>query len=82
LNYCHIHHCATTGIYVGGPGSTATVEASDIVWNGNENERYKRGIAHGHLGVYLYQGVAVMMDCNVSNNAMTGISAVSRQNVL
>jgi len=76
----HVHHCAATGIYVGGPGSSATIETSDIVRNGNGNERNRRGIARGHSGVYLEQGVAVMTDCNVSNNALTGISAVSRQN--
>jgi len=75
-----IHNCAATGIYIGGPGSGATVERTDVVYNGNGNARSRRGIARGHSGVYLEQGVAVMTDCNVSNNALTGCSAVSRDN--
>lgn len=78
----HIHNCAATGIYVGGPGSMATVETSDIIFNGNGNERHRRGVARGHSGVYLEQGVAIMTDCNISNNALTGISAVSRDNAI
>lgn len=43
------------------------------------NDQYRRGITFGHLGVYLEQG-AVMTDCNVSKNALTGVSVVSREN--
>lgn len=77
---CYIHHCAATGLYIGGPGSTASVESSDIVLNGNGNVRNRRGITRGHSGVYLEQGQASLTDCNISNNSLTGISAVSKQN--
>lgn len=77
---CYIHHCAATGLYIGGPGSTASVESSDIVLNGNGNVRNRRGITRGHSGVYLEQGEASLTDCNISNNSLTGISAVSKQN--
>lgn len=77
---CYIHHCAATGLYIGGPGSSASVESSDIVLNGNGNVRNRRGITRGHSGVYLEQGEASLTDCNISNNSLTGISAVSKQN--
>jgi len=77
---CRILDCAATGVYVGGPGSAATVEDSDIIRNGNGNVRNRRGIARGHSGVYLEQGVAVLQSCNVSNNSLTGISAISQTN--
>lgn len=80
VNKCHIHNCAATGIYVGGPGSVATVEETDVVRNGNGNERSRRGIQRGHSGVYLEQGVATLQNCNISNNALTGISAISTEN--
>jgi len=80
INDCYIHNCAATGIYVGGPGSVANVARTDVVHNGNGNERSRRGIARGHSGVYLEQGVATLRDCNVSNNSLTGISAVSSDN--
>lgn len=49
--------------------------------NGNGNDQYRRGTTRGHSGVYLEQGVLVMIDCNVSNNAPTGILVVSREQV-
>jgi len=86
---CYIYKCAATGIYVGGRGSTATVRESDIVENGIGNtsmggRRNQRGrvIARGHSGVYLEQGLAVLRDCNISQNALTGLSAVSPTNAI
>ena len=46
----HIHDCAATGIYIGGPGSRATIEQSDVLHNGKGNTHYRRGIASGHSG--------------------------------
>jgi len=79
----HVHHCAATGIYIGGPTSRATVRGTDVVRNGFGNSRHgRRGVSRGHSGVYLEQGMASLRDCNVSNNALTGISAVSADNAL
>ena len=74
---CYIHECAATGIYVGGPGSRAVIESTDVVRNGNGNTQNRRGISRGHSGIYLEQGHAHVKDCNVSLNSLTGISAVS-----
>ena len=81
----HVHHCAATGIYIGGPTSEATIRGTDVVRNGygNQNRRVRRdGITRGHSGVYLEQGTASLRDCNVSHNALTGISAVSAENAV
>ena len=82
VKQCRIHHCAATGIYVGGPGSEATIEQSDIIHNGNGNPLSPRGIARGHSGIYVEQGYAHVMDSNVSNNSLTGISAISVENAV
>jgi len=82
LSNCYIHDCAATGIYVGGPGSVARIHRSDVVRNGNGNRTHRRGIARGHSGVYLEQGHATISDCNISRNALTGISAVSPDNAI
>lgn len=81
---CYIHECAATGIYVGGPGSRAKVEESDIMRNGNGNVHAttRNIITRGHSGVYLEQGIASLIDCNVSKNSLTGISAVSPSNAI
>jgi len=76
----HIHRCAATGIYIGGPGSVANITNSDIMHNGIGNKRARRGIARGHSGVYLEQGAATLTNCNISQNTLTGISAVSPTN--
>ena len=73
---CFIAGCAATGLYVGGPGSSAHVENTDVYSNGRGNPR-RRGIARGHSGVYLEQGKATLHNCLVANNTLTGISAVS-----
>ncbi len=80
IKKCRVFNCAATGIYVGGPGSAASVLESDIVGNGNGNERNRRGIARGHSGVYLEQGIASLVNCNISRNSLTGISAISHTN--
>eukprot|EP00814_Leptocylindrus_danicus_P019741 CAMPEP_0116018508 /NCGR_PEP_ID=MMETSP0321-20121206/8688_1 /TAXON_ID=163516 /ORGANISM="Leptocylindrus danicus var. danicus, Strain B650" /LENGTH=591 /DNA_ID=CAMNT_0003488911 /DNA_START=178 /DNA_END=1953 /DNA_ORIENTATION=+ len=80
ISNCYIHDCAATGIYVGGSGSSAFVEQTDVLLNGNGNETARRGIARGHSGIYLEQGSAVLRDCNISSNSLTGISAVSSDN--
>lgn len=76
----YIHECAATGLYIGGAGSVAQVFSTDVVNNGIGNRRSRRGIARGHSGVYLEQGAALLSNCNVSHNALTGISAVSPEN--
>jgi Right handed beta helix region len=80
ITNCYVHDCAATGIYVGGPGSRATIERTDVVRNGNGNTQHRRGIARGHSGIYLEQGHASIVDCNISQNSLTGISAVSPEN--
>ena len=80
IRRCFVHDCAATGIYVGGPGSRAQIEETDVVRNGNGNTHHRRGIARGHSGIYLEQGHAHIRNCNVSNNSLTGISAVSQEN--
>mmetsp|Transcript_89729 Transcript_89729/g.134483 ORF Transcript_89729/g.134483 Transcript_89729/m.134483 type:complete len:301 (+) Transcript_89729:2-904(+) len=82
IKKCYVHDCAATGIYVGGPGSRATIEQTDVVRNGNGNTQHRRGIARGHSGIYLEQGHAHIKDCNISRNSLTGISAVSPDNAI
>ena len=79
---CRVHHCAATGLYVGGPGSEAALEQSDIICNGGGNLLSPRGIARGHSGLYVEQGYARVLDSNVSNNSLTGISAISLDNAV
>ncbi len=79
---CYVHDCAATGIYVGGPGSRANIERTDVIRNGSGNTQHRRGIARGHSGIYLEQGHASIVDCNVSQNSLTGISAVSPENAV
>merc|ERR1712232_1173619 len=81
MSRCYIHDCAATGIYVGGPGSRALIEETDVVRNGNGNGQ-RRGIARGHSGIYLEQGCAVVRNCNTSRNSLTGISAISQDNAI
>lgn len=79
---CYVHDCAATGIYVGGQESRAHIERTDVVRNGNGNTFHRRGIARGHSGVYLEQGHARIVDCNISLNCLTGVSAVSPDNAI
>jgi Right handed beta helix region len=79
LRNCAVTDCAATGVYIGGPGSHALIEASDVIRNGVGN-RIRRGIARGHSGIYLEQGVATIRNSNVSGNTLTGISVVSPDN--
>jgi hypothetical protein len=58
------------------------IEHTDVVRNGNGNTQHRRGIARGHSGIYLEQGHALINDCNVSMNSLTGISAVSPENAI
>jgi hypothetical protein len=78
-----IYECAATGIYIGGVGSQADVETTDVIRNGIGSRlpmtRAPR-VATGHSGVYLEQGVARIVDCNISRNYLSGISAVSHDN--
>jgi len=78
----YIHDCAATGIYVGGTGSRAIIEHSDVIHNGRGNRRNRRGISAGHSGIYLEQGHASITDCNISRNTLTGISAISPDNAV
>ncbi len=82
IRNCYVHDCAATGIYVGGPDSRAHIERTDVMRNGNGNTTLRRGIARGHSGVYLEQGHANIVDCNISLNCLTGISAVSPDNAI
>ena len=50
ISNSHIHDCAAIGIYIGGLGSRATIEHSDVTFNGKGNRRSRRGIAAGHSG--------------------------------
>jgi hypothetical protein len=78
----YLHRCAATGLYVGGPGSFAAMERTDVLDNGHGNTSFRNGITRGHSGVYLEQGVTVIKDSNISNNSLTGISAVSTDNAI
>ncbi len=80
IRNCYIHDCAATGIYVGGPGSQAHIERTDVMRNGNGNRSSRRGIGRGHSGIYLEQGHALIRDCNISRNSLTGVSAISPDN--
>eukprot|EP00522_Entomoneis_paludosa_P015589 CAMPEP_0172446726 /NCGR_PEP_ID=MMETSP1065-20121228/6265_1 /TAXON_ID=265537 /ORGANISM="Amphiprora paludosa, Strain CCMP125" /LENGTH=670 /DNA_ID=CAMNT_0013197915 /DNA_START=9 /DNA_END=2021 /DNA_ORIENTATION=+ len=78
-----VYDCAATGIYVGGRGTRARVVETDVLRCGlgsRSSSRRNAGIARGHSGVYLEQGVVDIIDCNVSNNTLTGITAVSNEN--
>jgi Right handed beta helix region len=79
LRKCAVTDCAATGVYIGGPGSQAVIEKSDVIRNGVGN-RIRRGIARGHSGIYLEQGFATIRNSNVSSNVLTGISVVSPDN--
>mmetsp|Transcript_28796 Transcript_28796/g.61098 ORF Transcript_28796/g.61098 Transcript_28796/m.61098 type:complete len:339 (+) Transcript_28796:219-1235(+) len=77
---CNLHDSAATGIYVGGAGSVATMVRTDVVDNGVGNVRNpRRGVARGHSGVYVEQGLCKILDCNISRNTLTGISAISTE---
>jgi len=82
ITRCYVHDCAATGIYVGGPGSRALIQETDVVKNGNGSGQRRGGIARGHSGIYLEQGCAVVRNCNISNNSLTGVSAVSQENAI
>lgn len=78
MKQCLVTHCAATGVYIGGAGTRAIISHTDVVHNGLGNTRSRRGgIARGHSGIYLEQGVMETRHCNVSFNTLTGISSVS-----
>ena len=83
IHNCNVHTCAATGIYVGGAGSLANMTQTDVIENGTGNTRTihsnerRRGVARGHSGVYVENGLATLRNCNISGNTLTGISAVS-----
>lgn len=77
IDHCLVRDCAATGIYIGGPGSAATIDHTDVLRNGLGNRRHHRGIARGHSGIYLERGVATITASNVSNNTLTGLSVIS-----
>jgi hypothetical protein len=72
----YIHDCAATGVYVGGDGSRAVLEAVDVTENGMGNQRVG-GIVRGHSGIYIDQGIVSITDCNVSHNSSSGIAVIS-----
>jgi hypothetical protein len=71
-----VHGCAATGVYVGGAGSRAVLESVDVTENGTGNQRVG-GIARGHSGIYIEQGIVSVTNCNVSNNSASGLSIIS-----
>lgn len=82
IRNCYVHNCAATGIYVGAPGTRVHIENTDVIQNGRGNMLHRRGIARGHSGVYLEQGHAHILNCSISRNSLTGISAVSPENAI
>lgn len=81
VDNCNIHNSAATGLYLGGTGSVAIITRTDIFENGSGNDRVARGgVASGHSGIYVEQGVAKINDCNITKNSLTGVSAVSHEN--
>jgi hypothetical protein len=71
----YIHDCAATGVFVGGNGSRADLKGVDVTENGTGNQ-YFGGIARGHSGIYIDQGVVSIADSNVSLNLGCGIFIV------
>ncbi|CAJ1930839.1 unnamed protein product [Cylindrotheca closterium] len=82
IRNCYIHDCAATGVYVGAAASKLTIQNTDVVRNGNGNRQHRRGIARGHSGIYLEQGLAEINNSSISQNCLTGISAVSPSNAI
>lgn len=82
IRSCYIHDCAATGIYVGSATSNVVIERTDVIRNGNGNTQHRRGIARGHSGIYLEQGLAQITSSNISENSLTGISAVNPSNAI
>jgi hypothetical protein len=87
MRQCIVRDCAATGIYIGGPGSAALIESTDVIGNGIGNypdnattRHHRRGIARGHSGIYLEQGEAQIRNSTVINNTLTGVSVVSPDN--
>lgn len=78
LTHCLVQDCAATGIYVGGT-SRAVVQYTDVIHNGIG---CRRGIARGHSGIYIEQGHAHIVQCNVSGNTLSGISSISPENAI
>ena len=78
IDNCKVHDSAATSVYVGGSGSMATMTHTDMIDNGTGNTRnVRKGVARGHSGVYVEQGLAKIRNCNVWGNTLTGISAIS-----
>ena len=77
---CHgsyIHHCAATGVYVGGRGSTALLNETDVWYNGVGNVQASGGIARGHSGIYVEQNKSLELNrCSVAYNTACGISLI------
>jgi hypothetical protein len=82
IRRCYIHDCAATGIYIGSATSNVVIEHTDVIRNGNGNTQHRRGIARGHSGIYLEQGLAQITNSNISQNSLTGISAVNPANAI
>ena len=83
VEQCRVFDCAATGIYVGGRGSRARITETDVLRNGlgsRISSRRHTGIARGHSGFYLEQGVVEMINFNISNNTLSGITAIATEN--
>jgi hypothetical protein len=76
IRNCYVHDCAATGIFVRAPNNLMEIERTDVVRNGTGNTTHRHGIARGHSGMFLQEGFASIVDCNISQNSDTGISAV------
>jgi hypothetical protein len=74
---CVIHDSAATGVYAGG-SSVCTLDECNIVRNGVGG----REIPSGHSGVYIEASKAVINDCFVSANSLTGITLVRGGNAV
>lgn len=75
LRQCIIHGCAATGVYICGSDSTAEITLTDIIGNGHGG----RGLARGHSGVCLENGIVAIVDSNISHNSASGISVITTE---
>lgn len=71
-----VYKCAATGVYIGGFSSRAVLKECDVLLNGM-GSRLLGGIARGHSGIYVEQGMAKICQSSICHNSLTGISVVS-----
>ena len=68
-----MQYCAATGVYIGDEGSYSEIKHSNIIQNG-----YGNGVTipSGHSGVYVENAKAIIQDCLLGSNGLTGLSVV------